>query len=209
MRQRDARRSGRLTVSNFIRITGGRLRGRHIDLPKGNKARYTSSMVREAIFNRLGDIEEAKVLDLYAGAGSFTVEALSRGASSVTCVEIDKGMATVLEANISQLGLSRDCEILNLDVRYAVPFLYRKKRTYDIIFLDPPYEKGKISETMSLLRSNALHHRETVFVLEHTKKEFLGADELTGWDEIGSRKYGSTIITILSAVEEESKGVSR
>jgi 16S rRNA (guanine966-N2)-methyltransferase len=196
-------------VSNSIRITAGRLRGRHIHLLKESNARYTSSMVREAIFNALGTVEGAKVLDLYAGAGSFTIEALSRGAAASTCVEIDRSMAVALEENIALLGLSGDCEVLNMDVQKAIPFLYGKERTYDIIFLDPPYGKGMISETLSLLKRHGLHHGQTLFILEHARKELPGADQLIGWDEIRSKRYGCTIVTILSATKEECKGVQQ
>ena len=66
---------------NKIRITGGNLKGRTIDVAEGKDARYTSSKVREALFNIIGDVEGKNILDLFAGAGSFSIEALSRGAA--------------------------------------------------------------------------------------------------------------------------------
>jgi 16S rRNA (guanine966-N2)-methyltransferase len=184
-------------MSHGIRITGGRFRGRHITIPKHGEARYTSSVVRGAIFNRLGDIEDVAVLDLFAGAGSFAIEALSRGAARATLVESDRNMSTVLRQNLADLSLNNSCEVLPMDVRQAVPFLYRKKRTYDIIFMDPPYEKGYVSETIALLRENIIYHAQTIFVLEHTKKELLGGADIEGWDEIIQKRYGDTIITML------------
>ena len=72
-----------------VRITGGRFKGRSIAITRGGPARFTSGKVREAIFDILGPVEGFCVLDLFAGTGSFTVEALSRGAASVTAVEQD------------------------------------------------------------------------------------------------------------------------
>lgn len=192
-------------MSHGIRITGGMLKGRYISIPKDSEARYTSSMVRGAIFNRLCDIEGSAVLDLFAGAGSFAIEALSRGASIATVVESDRNMAEALRQNLADLNLNMRCEVLRMDVRDAVPFLYRKKRTYDIIFMDPPYEKGCISETIALLRKDIIYDAQTIFVLEHAKKEPLGGADIDGWDEIIQKRYGDTIITMLKMNKQRLK----
>jgi 16S rRNA (guanine966-N2)-methyltransferase len=184
-------------MSRGTRITGGELKGRLIGIPREGRARYTSSMVRQALFNRLGDIEGASVLDLYAGAGSFSCEALSRGAARATCVEVDREMLAAVAANMAGLGLSSRCDLLRMEVSKAIPFLYRKKRVYDIIFMDPPYDKGCISETMRLLSGTPLGHTDTVYVVEHMKKEIISSVDGEGWKEIVQAKYGDTIITML------------
>ncbi len=87
-----------------LRITGGFLKGRKIVLLEKSGVRYTSAKVREAIFNILGNVKEKRVLDLFAGSGSFSIEALSRNAASVTSVEIDRDMAKIIE-KISPLSI--------------------------------------------------------------------------------------------------------
>lgn len=182
-----------------LRITGGFLKGRNITLLEKSGVRYTSSKVREAIFNILGDMEEKKVLDLFAGSGSFTIEALSRGASSATSVEIDREMAKILEKNLTSLNLNNYCHVLDMDVIYAVPFLSKKAFFYDIIFMDPPYERGHIGETMKLLETNRIYNTGTLIVIEHSKREIPALPNFEGWHQVSSKGYGDTVITILQA----------
>jgi 16S rRNA (guanine(966)-N(2))-methyltransferase RsmD len=180
-----------------LRITGGVFKGRNITLLEKSGVRYTSSKVREAIFNIVGDVEGKKVLDLFAGSGSFTIEALSRGASSSTSVELDGKMVKILEKNLTSLNLNRYCEVLNMDVIYAVPFLSKKAFFYDIIFMDPPYERGHVGETMRLLETNRIYDVDTLIVIEHSKREMLELSNLQSWYQINSKGYGDTVITIL------------
>ncbi len=81
-----------------IRITGGTHKGRRIGISRDGRTRYTSAKVRQAVFNLVGDVAGLDVLDLFAGAGSFTLEALSRGAASVTAVEKEPRTASLLRA---------------------------------------------------------------------------------------------------------------
>lgn len=180
-----------------IRITGGALKGRVISVPDNDVSRYTSSKVREAIFARIGDVTGLRVLDLFAGSGSFSIEALSRGASTAVCVESDKRMASALKKNLSNYFIDKDCLVLNMNVRYAMPFLYKRALNYDIIFMDPPYEQNFISETMGLLRKNIIYHEDTVFILEYSKREspLILPTEIP--NEGTTKKYGDTVVSIV------------
>jgi 16S rRNA (guanine966-N2)-methyltransferase len=186
---------------NKLRITGGSLKGRNIAVMKDGSARYTSSKVREAIFDILGDVEGCKILDLFTGSGSFTIEALSRGAEGATCVENDGAMVRILEQNLLNLSLNIYCHVLEMDVRYAIPFLYGRASMYDIIFMDPPYERGWISGTMSALKINRIYHRDTTFILEHSKREVIDAPTLEAWETVTRRNYGDTDLTLLRMPE--------
>jgi 16S rRNA (guanine966-N2)-methyltransferase len=181
-----------------LRITGGSLKGRKITLLEKSGVRYTSSKVREAIFNILGDMKGKKVLDLFAGSGSFTIEALSRGAFSSTSVEIDREMTKILAENLTSLDLNNYCHVLGMDVIYAVPLLSKKAFSYDIIFMDPPYERGHVGETMELLKTHRIYEADTLVVIEHSKREgpSFCADE---WHQVASKGYGDTVITVLQA----------
>ncbi|MCX5811558.1 MAG: 16S rRNA (guanine(966)-N(2))-methyltransferase RsmD [Proteobacteria bacterium] len=179
-----------------LRITGGYLKGRNIAILKNGSARYTSSKVREAIFNLIGDISGCKVLDLFAGSGSFTIEAVSRGAVSATCVERDGDVAAILQKNLSGLSIDKDCLVLNMDVKYAVPFLCKRLYNYDIIFMDPPYKKGLVTETMLLLKNSVVYDNGTIFIVEHSKREGIDLTFWKGLEEITVRQYGNTNISI-------------
>jgi 16S rRNA (guanine966-N2)-methyltransferase len=181
-----------------IRITGGNLKGRTISVTEGCDARYTSSKVREALFNITGDVKGKKVLDLFAGAGTFSIEALSRGAAHAVSVENDPGRANLLRSNLEILSLNSYCQVLDMDVRYAVPFLYSKGALYDIIFMDPPYEKGYLTETMLLLEKYAIYNGETLIIMEYSKREAVAFSDFPSFCPIKTKKYGDTSITILT-----------
>jgi len=180
-----------------LRITGGYLKGRKIATLDGSVARYTSSKVREAVFNLIGDVRGKKVIALYAGSGSFSIEAISRGAKEATCVESSGEMADLLRNNAALLSINKYCQVLCMDVRYAIPFLYGKRSGFDIIFMDPPYEKGYIEETMRLLKAHAVYSRNATILLEYSKREMLDPLCREGWTDVATRKYGDTVITIL------------
>lgn len=191
---------------NKLRITGGRLRNRTISIVPGNDARYTSSKVREALFNIIGDVEGKHILDLFAGSGSFSVEALSRGAASVTCVENDAKRVNILRDNLEGLSLNSYCQVLDMDVRYAVPFLCGKGALYDIIFMDPPYEKGYLTETMVLLEKNVIYRRDAMVIMEYSKRETITFPDFQNVIPVKTKRYGDTTITILTT-ESTTRGL--
>jgi 16S rRNA (guanine966-N2)-methyltransferase len=116
-----------------MRVLGGELRGRRLVAPRGWKVRPTPARVREAIFSALGDVTEARVLDLYCGTGALAVEALSRGAAHATLVDHDTRVAL---GNVEMLGLRERTELISADVP---SWLGRATGEFDLIFLDPPY----------------------------------------------------------------------
>ncbi|MCX8021149.1 MAG: 16S rRNA (guanine(966)-N(2))-methyltransferase RsmD [Syntrophorhabdaceae bacterium] len=185
-----------------MKVTGGILKGRNITPGKGKTARYTSSMVRKAIFDIIGDIQGLSVLDIFAGSGTFTIEALSRGASFCTSVEKDGGMAKTLRKNLIALSIERDCLLLTMDARDAIPFLYKRGYKYDIIFMDPPYGQGLIKETMFLFKNYRIYGKDTIFVLEYSKRDPLDFMDDRCFIEKKTRQYGDTRITILKVDTE-------
>jgi 16S rRNA (guanine966-N2)-methyltransferase len=118
-----------------MRVVAGEFKGRRLAAPRGTRTRPTADRVREALFSMLGDVSDARVLDLYAGSGALGIEALSRGAESATFVERDARAAAVIERNLAALGL--DQPVVRQD---ALRFVARAEGTYDLVFCDPPYD---------------------------------------------------------------------
>jgi 16S rRNA (guanine966-N2)-methyltransferase len=118
-----------------LRITGGELGGRRIRVPgRARDLRPTTEKVREAVFSMLGDVSEARVLDLFCGSGALAIEALSRGASEATLVDIRPDAA---EHNIEALGLGERARVFRSD---AARFLRRvEEGSFDLVLCDPPY----------------------------------------------------------------------
>ena len=123
----------------MLQLTGGRFKGRKLVLPSGSQTRPTQSKIRQALFNIFqGNIQDAHVLDLFAGSGSFGFEALSRGARSAVFVDEAPGAWRSIEKNIETLDLGESATLLKASVHRAASKV-EALGPYDLIFLDPPY----------------------------------------------------------------------
>ncbi len=176
-----------------MRVIGGRLGGRRLTAPRGKTTRPTSDRVREAAFALLGDVQDATVLDLYAGSGALGIEALSRGAARAVFVERDARAARTLRANLAALELERpQVEVREGDVLGALRTARRRQETYDLVFIDPPYRRLPALERALGDLLPALLAPAARVVLESDKrvKVKLGAEIQQ------QRQYGDTTITI-------------
>ena len=121
-----------------MRIIAGSRKGARIWAPKGLDTRPTGDRVREAVFNLIGPVEGAEVLDLFAGSGAMGLEALSRGAARVTFVESDRAAADTIVRNLDKLGLE-GAAVLREDAGRRLADDARGGRRYDLVLIDPPY----------------------------------------------------------------------
>ena len=180
-----------------LRVTGGSLKGRSFAPSPDARTRYTSSKVRAAVFDLVGDVSGCLVLDLFAGSGSFTIEALSRGASRAVCVEKDARTAAVLRANLGRLGLDKHCLVYNSDVRYALRMLAKRERPFGLVFMDPPYEMGYLTATLPWLMKGSLCDADTLVIVEHSKREAI-PDSVEREYEVRQRRYGDTLVSLVT-----------
>jgi 16S rRNA (guanine966-N2)-methyltransferase len=127
-----------------MRVIAGDLGGRHIQAPSGRVTRPTSDRVREALFAMLEDVGGASVLDVFAGSGALGIEALSRGAADAVFVERDAPALRVLRSNLASLELAAPrARVRRSDALAALRSARRRKETYDLIFIDPPYAQAR------------------------------------------------------------------
>lgn len=149
-----------------MRVTGGRARGISLRVPPGDRVRPATDQGRQAVFNSLGETPVgAKVLDLFAGVGSYGLEALSRGAESVTFVEKDRKALEALRQNVTavekSLGKTGAAKIVSGDV-----LRFRTDERFEVIFADPPYVLlEKVAGDLQTIVSELLSESGT-FVLE-------------------------------------------
>ena len=123
-----------------MRIGSGRFRGRKLHVPKGQETRPTGARLKKSLFDVLGaELENARVLDLFAGAGALGFEALSRGAAEVVFVEKSRRAADAIQKNIDELGVDERTELRVLSVRSVLAALADRERPFDLVFADPPY----------------------------------------------------------------------
>ncbi len=181
-----------------MRVVGGTAGGIPLQVPKGPELRPTMEMVKNAIFNSLAEsIADSRVLDLFAGAGSLGIEALSRGAASCTFVESDRRACASIQKNLEKTRLAGG-EVISAD---AIRWLARAPAgAYEIIFADPPYAKYPSDRdfTPELLGSEGLRQALApggLFVLEHLPGAQLPLGE--HWQCVRQKRYGATEVAFL------------
>lgn len=179
-----------------MRIIGGEYRSRLIEMPKDVAIRPTQDRVREAIFNILGDVSDKKILDLFAGSGAFGLEAISRGASRATFVDVNSKCTKVVEANIESLNIEEyRYDIIRGNVFAVLPRLEKESEVFDIVFLDPPYHKDLARKCLICLDYYDILAPNALIVVEHFKKDSLETD-LEVLELEKEKIYGDTVITI-------------
>lgn len=157
--------------------------------PPGSNTRPTGDRVREAVFNSLGSlgvVDEARVLDLFAGTGAMGIEALSRGAHHSTFVERSREVAMVIDQNLATTGLTDRASVIVSDVG---AFLRSNHEAHDLVFADPPYVFGEWRElALQVERIAPGGH----VVIESDRPPELPEH----WSVIRERRYGSTLVVI-------------
>lgn len=172
-----------------IRLISGEFGGRLLDAPPGRRMHPMGERIRNALFNSIGsEIQDARVLDAFAGTGSVGLEALSRGAEHVTFVERDKLLQKILAGNIERLGVEDRTKLVRTSVNNWLETSQHEQ--FDLILADPPYHDSQLStvkKLFSLLKPGAL------MVLSHPGKgEVLTK---TGVVVVDNRSYGEAVLT--------------
>lgn len=175
-----------------MRIVAGSRKGARIFAPKGPDTRPTGDRVREAVFNLVGPVDGASVLDLYAGSGAMGLEALSRGAQSAVFVESDRDACRTIQRNLDKLGLDR----AEIACRDALRYVAGEHRRFDLILVDPPYDVVEsVAVRLALYLPEVLAENGLV-VLESSARD---EPTLPPLAIRSSRRYGSARVTLFEA----------
>jgi 16S rRNA (guanine966-N2)-methyltransferase len=179
-------------------VTGGTLRSRRLPNVPKHGVRPTPARVKESLFAILSArVDDAVVLDLFAGSGALGFEALSRGARHVTFVEANANVAERLREAASELGVDEQCEVFTMRAERAVA---RLRRRYDIVFVDPPYAAGFPATALDALRARELLAEDAVIVYEHSGH---ASPETPGFSVTREERYGDVVIAFLRAEAKE------
>jgi len=193
---RQKRHEGRLAP----RVIAGVCRGRRLLVPPDADVRPTSDRVKESLFSMLTPlIDEARVLDLFAGAGTLGIEALSRGARHAVFVERSRVCVSAIERNLRELALVERAEVRQGDVLRE---LVAVGGPFDVVFADPPYASDLCSRVLAAMEHNVdLLAPEGLLVLEHAARPSEGEElDLPLGNSLviqAVRRYGETAITVL------------
>lgn len=179
-----------------MRIIAGKYRHRLLFWPDDVKnIRPTKDRIREAIFSSLGDLSDLKVLDLYAGSGAMGIEALSRGAKHATFVDNNKMAVETIHQNLQSLDITSDeAAVLSCNDHQAIDTFIQKKESFDVIFLDPPYQQGEYQLIIDLLLSNNLLSTHGIIVIE-TQRNIEFKNEF--YQKRKDYHYGEIMVIIL------------
>lgn len=177
------------------KITGGSLNSRKLKSPKGMNVRPTPGRVKESLFSiLLPRMENARVLDLFAGTGAIGFEAASRGASRVVSVEAHRETAHAIEEAAQQLGLTDRLTVMAAPVERA---LYRVQGPFDIVYMDPPYADEVPLQVFRLLLERALLAPDALVIYEHAAKRIL--PDIPGYRSTREEVYGDVALAFFNA----------
>lgn len=175
-----------------MRVISGERRGAKLITREDEGVRPTTDRVKESMFNLIGMFFPCgKVLDLFSGSGALSIEALSRGAENAVCVDSDSASMAVTKKNYENLRFLDRAEFFLCD---ASSYLKKCTDKFDMIFLDPPYNKGLITPVMELLWKNSLLTDNGIVVLESDGCDTL--PDFSGFSILKQRKYGRTVVTL-------------
>lgn len=196
-------RPGLCSLVKGLRVTGGRLAGRRFRVPPTD-VRPTSDRVRESLFAQLGDLTGLHVLDLYSGSGALAIEATSRGAQSVVCVERAPRTLVCLRANLASLELDSIVRVVSGDVPRVLQRLARVEERFDLALIDPPYGTDEPQRALEALVSTAILAPGAVVVLERERRH--PSPTVEGLVETGERRYGDTVVVRFTAESASATG---
>ena len=174
-----------------MRIVGGNLGGRVLRAPGGASTRPTSEKVREAVFNILGAVVDARVLDLFAGSGALGLEALSRGAAHATFVDSARAAVAAIRGNLRALGIADRATVIAGDAVAAARQV--PPAPWQLVFVDPPYRSDLAVRAVAALPEAHLAPGAMI-VIEHDRHNE-PPDPLGSLLRTDQRRYGDTLIS--------------
>lgn len=182
-----------------MRVIGGIYKRKPLSAPKSN-ARPTSDKIKETMFDIISnytDIDGADIVDLFSGSGALGIECLSLGATTAVFVDIERTATETVKKNLSYLGIKEGAEVYRTDFRTALKKL--DGRTFDIIFVDPPYGFNLENDAIKLIEQYQLLKKGGVIVVEQGSGTPLDTASFC----VDERKKGNIKLTFLSFCKED------
>ncbi len=180
-----------------MQVIGGQFKRRKLLALPGRSTRPTSGKVREAVFNICARVVAgARVADLFAGTGAMGIEALSRGAAHAVFVESDRRAADLIKKNLAACRAEDRALVFCRDLLGNPGFLHQPGRDFDLVFMDPPYNRGAVAPALENLTKSGALAPGALAVIEHAPAESL--PPASGPFEVfDQRKYGKTLVSFM------------
>ncbi|MFD0680200.1 MULTISPECIES: 16S rRNA (guanine(966)-N(2))-methyltransferase RsmD [unclassified Paenibacillus] len=179
-----------------MRVISGSAKGRPLKAVPGTGTRPTTDKVKEAIFSMIGPyFDGGHVLDLFAGTGGLSIEALSRGMERAVLTDIDKKSIDTIRHNLEVSGFKEQAEIYRNDALRAIKALIKREAKFDLVFLDPPYRLKVVQDLIEQLdQANMLNEGATI-VMEHDAADVY-EEPIGRLQWVRRAEYGDTAVTI-------------
>lgn len=180
-----------------MRIITGKARGLKLVTPKNYLVRPTADRVKEALFNIIQSrVPGAQVLDAFAGTGNLGLEAWSRGADHITYFDQSRDSLKLVAANVKKARAEESIAMIHTDAVNGIAMMEQQKKVFDIIFSDPPYDKGLNEKLYKALLKHPVLKEGGLLVLEHSLLEN-PLDYLRAGTAVRTEKYGDTKISLI------------
>ena len=172
-----------------MRVIAGSARSLRLKTLDGMDTRPTTDRIKETLFNMIGpSMFDCVFLDLFAGSGALALEALSRGAAEAVLADCDARAVRVERQNVEALGFSQRARVLQADWRETVRKLSAEGRSFQLVFLDPPYAMEDLTAVFEALRTGGLIDADSLVIVEHQAGHPPQVGE--GFLMVDQRKYG-------------------
>ena len=185
-----------------MRVISGSARGLKLKAPEGMNTRPTLDRIKESLFNIIAaDMYDCRFLDLFSGSGAMGIECLSRGGQNAVFVDNNKESIDVIKQNINGAKVSDRAEVMSCDVTSAISKLAQRGKTFDVIFMDPPYNKGFEDEVLAVLNDSTICTPDTVVIAESSLET-----EISDFEELKVsrvKKYKTNKHTFLMKTQED------
>lgn len=177
-----------------MRVISGSARGTKLNAPEGINTRPTTDRIKESLFNIIAfDLYECDFLDLFSGSGAIGIEALSRGANNAVFVDENKDSIKVINSNLNKTNLLTKASVINMDAQSAIKSLSNKNAKFDIIFMDPPYNKDLIYNTLKIILKCNVLNKDGYIITEQSLDE--DVNDIDGFKIIRVKNYRTTKMT--------------
>ncbi|SDY76799.1 16S rRNA (guanine(966)-N(2))-methyltransferase RsmD [Evansella caseinilytica] len=186
-----------------MRVISGKKKGLQLKAVPGQTTRPTTDKVKESIFNMIGPyFDGGRILDLYGGSGAISIEALSRGVEEAIIVDRDRKAIETIHTNLKLCRLEQQAQVFRTEAGRALKALQKQEKKFTLIFLDPPYQKQRLSEELAYIAEHQLLSRDGQAVVEHALTVSL-SDSYGSLHKRREEKYGDTVIAIYSEEDEQ------
>ena len=184
-----------------MRVVSGDFRGRRLKAVPGNGTRPTTDKVKESLFNIIGPyFDGGKSLDLFAGSGGLSIEAVSRGIEQAVLIDHHYQAIKTIKENIAVTKHAEQFEVYKQEAKKALELLHKRDVKFDMVFLDPPYAQQKITEDIEKTVALDLLNDGAMIVAETDQNAQL-PDDLDSFELVRRQDYGITVLTIYRFVK--------